>query len=296
MRKIFNAITIIIIVAFFSGWFLANSQGALSNNKKNRTFRVISKNIHKCRKRFYGYKSLIIKDLSQPYYSYSLNPQKKIPAASIIKLLILSAALEANKNGKLSLEDNIIIRKRDITGGSGYIKTLKPPANFKIKELLEFMITRSDNTATNKIIDLLGYDYINKVGQSLGLANTCLVRKMMDFSLRRRGVNNYTTAQDMTIILEKMYRGELVDRESSKFMLDLFKKQEINDRIPKYLPKDTVIAHKTGLEKGVVHDVGIVFAPKGDYIICVLTQKVRDYQVAKDYIAEVSRITYNSYK
>jgi len=117
----------------------------------------------------------------------------------------------------------------------------------------------------------------------------------MDFSQRKKGVENYTNPADIAYILEKIYRGELVNKKLSKLALSFLKKQKVNDRLPRYLPDGVIVAHKTGLERGVVHDAGIVFTPKGDYLICVLVKGTKSYSRAKKFIAQFSLLTYNLY-
>ena len=239
--------------------------------------------------------AVVVKDLNHPEIEYSFAPDKRFAAASIIKIHVLAAALKACKEGKMSLTQKVTVSPCDITGGSGTIKCMKPPVELTVMQLLRGMITQSDNTAANKIISLLGFDYINQVCREIGANNTVLRRPMMDFSHRRHGVENYTTAHDVALVLEKIYNGALVSRDYSNFALSLLKEQEVNDRIPKYLPLGTVVAHKTGLEKRVVHDAGIVFSPHGAYIICVLTKDVKNFKKSKNFIALLSRLVYNLY-
>jgi len=239
--------------------------------------------------------AVVIEDLSHSNIEYSFAPDQRFAAASIIKIHVLAAALKACSEGKMSLTQKVPIWHCDITGGSGTIKCMKLPVELTVTDLLRGMITRSDNTAANKIISMLGFDYINQACRELGANNTVLRRPMMDFSGRRRGVENYTTANDIVLVLEKIYKGTLVNRDYSNFALSLLKEQEVNDRIPKYLPIGTVVAHKTGLEQRVVHDAGIVFSPHGDYIICVLTKDVKNYKKSKNFIALLSRLVYNLY-
>ena len=76
----------------------------------------------------------------------------------------------------------------------------------------------------------------------------------------------------------------------------MLKKQKVNDRIPKRLPSDTVVAHKTGLERRICHDVGIVYSPNGDYVISALTKhRNRTARRAKRVISDISSITYDYY-
>ena len=240
--------------------------------------------------------ALFIQDLSYPSLTLAIHPDKKFVAASIVKLPILAAALSAVDEGRINFDDTVYIDKSDIYGGSGIIKGMKLPLKMTFLRLLQLMIYRSDNTATNKVIDILGFDYINEKMQESGLENTILRRRMMDFKSRDKGIENYTTVSDIALILEKIYKRELVNPQLSSIALSFLKDQLVNDRIPRYLPHEAVVAHKTGLERGIVHDAGIVFAPGGDYIICVLTGGFNSYAQAKKFIADVSLLTYNFYE
>lgn len=219
--------------------------------------------------------------------------QKQFPAASLIKLPILAAAFYAVGEKKISLEEVVTIQKKDVAGGSGKLKALSLPRKFTFAQLLELMISSSDNTATNKVIEILDFEYINSIFKRLGLTDTTLVRKMMDFSQRKDGIENYTSAADISYLLEKIYRRGLVNQRLSKLALSFLKKQKVNDRLPRYLPAEVVVAHKTGLERGVVHDAGIIFTSKRDYLICVLVKGGKSYAPAKKFIAQLSLLAYN---
>ncbi|MFH1771860.1 MAG: serine hydrolase [Candidatus Omnitrophota bacterium] len=239
--------------------------------------------------------SFSVLDLRNPQVQISFNSCRKFPAASLIKVPILAAALNAVDEKKVTFSQKIIIDKNDLTGGSGVLKNLKQPQEFSFKELLELMITKSDNTATNKVISILGYKYLNDTFRKIGLKDTVIVRKMMDFKRRKYGIENYTSASDMASVFRKIYNQRLINKEFSQIALSFLKKQKVNDRLPLYLPKNVNIAHKTGLEKEVVHDAGIIFTRNGDYFICVLTHGVKDYSQAKKFIAKIALLIYNFY-
>ncbi len=257
------------------------------------SFQKLDGKVSSLAKNFKGEYSFIIKDIQKPFLEISCGENRPYPAASLIKLPVAAVAFKAVSEGKVSLDDKFVINARDITGGSGIIKTMPTPVSLTFKEIVEIMISDSDNTAANKIIDILGYDYINNGFKALGLKQTILERRMMDFSKRKKGVENYTSASDIVYLLEKIYKGQLIDAESSRSLLSFLSKQRIKDRIPRYLPKDVKVAHKTGLERGVVHDAGIIFSEKGDCVVCVLTKKVKNYSSAKKFIAKLSLIAYN---
>jgi beta-lactamase class A len=264
--------------------------------KKNKMYLDLKKQVRRELRGVGGNAAFVIQDLTSPNLKLTCRENERYPAASLIKLPILATALQAVHENKISLNQIVIITKRDITGGSGILKSKSFPVTLTFEELLGIMVSNSDNTATNKVIDLLGMEYINRTFRTLGLRYTTLRRKMMDFSGRRRGVENYTSTSDVVLLLQRIYNIKFVDADSSRLALSFLKQQKVNDRIPLYLPDEVDVAHKTGLERGVVHDAGIVYAPKGDYIICVLTKKVKNYKQAKKFIAKLSLLTYNLYQ
>ncbi|UCC94368.1 MAG: serine hydrolase [Candidatus Omnitrophota bacterium] len=264
--------------------------------KKKDIFQSLDAKITTQTEQLNVHSAILIQDLSFPYLSVACNEEETFPAASIVKLPILAVALNAVNEGRLSLSQKVVIMRKDVFGGSGVIKRMRFPVTLTVEKILELMITHSDNTATNTVIGLLGFEYINEGFKKLGLKNTTLSRKMMDFYKRKKGIENYTTAVDMTHLLETIYSNRLVNKKFSQYALSLLKRQEVNDRLPRDLPEGVEVAHKTGLEKGIVHDIGIVFTSRGDYIICVLTKKVQKHKNAKNFIAQISLLTYNLYQ
>lgn len=245
---------------------------------------------------FNGESGILIKDL-QSNWEISFNKDKLFPSASIVKIPIMVSCFYAMQNGKLKYDSAIRLKSADKASGSGVLKNMPTGKEISVAELLELMITKSDNTAANMLIDRLGFEYLNKSFKSYGVKNTNLSRKMVDFKSRSQGIENYTTAEDIALVLEKIYRGEIINQEVSKQCIDLLKKQKINDRIPKHLPEEVVVAHKTGLERFVCHDAGIVYTPNGDFIICALIKHSKTTsKSAKEFIANVAEIAYQHFE
>lgn len=239
---------------------------------------------------------IVIKDLKYGW-EIAVNENKPFPSASIVKVPIMASIVVAWRQGKFDLNDTVVLKNKDKTYGSGVLKTYASGTRFNIDDLIELMITQSDNTAANMLIDYMGFDNLNDYFKKLGLNNTNLARKMMDFKSRQEGEENYTTARDLSDLLEKMYRNKLIDSASSQFCLDILKKQKIRDRIPRRLPSGVVVANKTGLERNICHDMGIVFTPQGDFLICVLTRHQYNRALpAKIFISRLAREVYNCYQ
>lgn len=246
--------------------------------------------------KFKGEVGIVIKDLAMNW-EISFNKDRLFPSASLVKVPIMAACFLASEEGMLKLNRDVVLNSTDKSPGSGILKKAMPGTTFSVEELISLMIYESDNTATNMLIDMVGDDYLNNSFKAFGLKDTNLSRKIADYYSRNKGIENYTTSQDMAFILERIYRRDLVNENVSQRCLRLLKLQRITDRIPKYLPTEIVVAHKTGLEHGICHDVGIVFTKKGNFLICVLTQhRDSNSNSAKEFIAKIALHTYNYFE
>ncbi|MFN3966953.1 MAG: serine hydrolase [Endomicrobiia bacterium] len=263
--------------------------------QKKKVYKTLSFEIAKNASEFYGKVGIYIKDLKTGI-TVGYNEDELFPSASLVKTPLMGVAFKAQKEGLLNFDDEIILRNKYKTGGSGILKRCKSGKKFKIKEILELMITESDNTATNILTEILGFDYINNTFKNdFGFSVTRFERKIMDLYLRKRGIENYTTAKEMGLFLEKLYKGEIVSKQASKEMIEILSRQKQNDRIPRFLPQNLSVAHKTGFLRKVCHDTGIVFTPNGDFIVCILTSDFKSTRLAKNFIGEIAYRTYRCY-
>ena len=244
---------------------------------------------------FQGNAGIVIKDLNTGW-QFSSEQYRLFPSASLVKIPIMAACFQAAREGKLSLREKMILRVSNKTPGSGVLKNYPSGTIIPVEELIEIMITKSDNTAANMLIERLGFDYLNNFFKKSGLSNTNLSRKMMDFQYRKRGVENYTSAADIANLLEKFYYRRFINRGVSEKCLAMLLRQKINDRIPRKLPDDCLVAHKTGLERNVCHDAGIIFTRQGDFLICVLTKSQYGARPVKEFIANLSLAIFETYR
>ncbi|MBI3011378.1 MAG: serine hydrolase [Candidatus Omnitrophica bacterium] len=240
---------------------------------------------------FNGDVGFVIKDL-ETGWRLTHQPEHRFPSASLVKIAIMAACFQAVQEGQLELSSRLRFNAADRMSGSGVLKDKPVGTMVTVEALIPLMIAESDNTATNMLINRLGLASLNRSFQALGLRQTNLARKMMDFAARAKGIENYTTATEMAFLLERLYRQELVSPDWSRRGLELLKQQKLRDRIPAQLPPETVVAHKTGLENHICHDAGIVLTPKGDFLIVVLTRHKGPSKAAKVWIANLALHTY----
>ncbi len=246
-------------------------------------------------KAFKGEIGLVIKDL-RTGRTFEAQADRPFPSASMIKIPIMVACIKAEADGRIAPDERLKMSRADKTGGSGRLRRSRSGTSYSIDHLVDLMVTRSDNTATNMIIDRLGFDYINGTFREVGLERTKLLRKMMDMRSRDRGVENFTTARETAEVLEQIYSKGCISPAVSDKCLEVLKAQKINDRIPRLLPRDAVVAHKTGLEREVCHDAGIVFTDNGDFLISVFTKTWYKPVYAKRFIARTAALVYNVYQ
>ncbi|MBC7349666.1 MAG: serine hydrolase [Candidatus Aminicenantes bacterium] len=244
---------------------------------------------------FRGETGLVVKDL-QTGWTFLHNDEALFPAASLIKIPIMVACFKAVEEGRVSLTEKYVLRRQDRVGGSGLLRRKRNGRVFTYEELIDYMVTHSDNIATNVIIKKLGFNYISQVFEELGLRDTVLNRQMMDFRARENGLENYTSAREMAELLEQIYKGRCLNASISERCLDVLRRQKINDRLPRFLPREATVAHKTGQEREVCHDAGIVFSPHGDYIIIVLVRTWTGPLTTKTFIARLSSYFYQVFK
>jgi beta-lactamase class A len=243
------------------------------------------------RGRFRGVISYYIEDL-QTGRTIVWNESQPLPAGSVIKLPIAVSVFEQELAGKIQLDAEVVLKATDKADGSGVLKRTRSGTKLTVVNLLELMLQRSDNTATNILTDLLGLPQINESCQRQGLTATCMPRYIMDLAARDNKIENYTSAVDMGKLLKALYARQILDPPTSAQLLGILKGQHVRDRLPRYLPPGVVIAHKTGLMKDACHDVGIIYGRNHDYVVAVLTTDFGSYTQAKQAIGQIGRAVY----
>ncbi len=225
---------------------------------------------------------------------FSINGNKKVQSASIIKILIMVELMYRVSKNDFSLSEKIYVPNTLKTDGDGILKELLMDHYFSLQELMILMIILSDNQATNILIELLGIENINQTAKKLGLNETSLGRKMMDIEARKNGYDNYTSANDTAHLLKLIYNGELIDESFSQLMLNTLLKQQQGERLQRYLPNNIKIAHKCGELENLENDAGIFFLSNKTYILVVLASNISSNLSAKQLIGKISQTIYQN--
>src|SRR5215831_16292362 len=190
-----------------------------------------------------GVIGVAILDLSTGH-KYLLHADEVMPTASSIKIAVLAELYRQAQQGKVKLTDFYTLEQADLVGGSGITGVLTPRmTRLTLRDVAGLMISVSDNSATNVIIDRLGMENVNALLDSLGLTHTRLRRKMMDLKAAAEGRENVATPHEMMLLLENLYRGKVLGREFSE---DFFKVLSIHKEsyITRGLPEEVRVASK----------------------------------------------------
>lgn len=181
-----------------------------------------------------------------------------VPAASMIKVPILFAALDAVSVGRHHLEGRCRL-DRPRVGGAGALALMPSVRELTLREVLVLMIAQSDNDATNAVVDLLGAEPINDyIRAGLGARHTVLRRRMMDTVARDAGYENTTTAAELASMLHALRRGDLFSPELTAVALDVLGAQQFREGLPAFLLPEVSSASKTGELPGLRHDAAIL--------------------------------------
>lgn len=195
-----------------------------------------------------------------------INANKQVISASMIKLAVMAAYLQAVDAGTINPQQALPLARIKIVGGTGKIQSERA-RTYTYDALCRYMIMYSDNTATNALIDDLGVDAVNSRARELGCTHTTLNRKLMQLNT---GVENYTSAADVSRLLCAFYTQTAASAGQCTKAMDFLLQQTDGDGIPQGL-SGVQFAHKTGTLSGIRHDGGIVME-RSPYTIVVMCE------------------------
>jgi beta-lactamase class A len=230
---------------------------------------------------------------------------ERFHAASTMKVPVMIELFRRVDRGQMSLSQRIALKNEfaSIVDGTPYSLDAKDDSDslvygwigstVSVHDLLEHMITRSSNLATNTLIGLVGATRANATAHELGAKDIQVLRGVEDNKAYDAGLNNTTTARDLAALMAAIETGNAASRASTDSMRAILSRQEFNGEIPAGLPAGTRVAHKTGQITGHLHDAAIVYPRgRGPYVLVVLTRGITDEKVARSLIADISRLVY----
>lgn len=220
--------------------------------------------------------------------TYEHGADRIFASASLYKLAVMVEAYRSAATGGVSFDGSTVTITDDDMIDDG-VET-DSGTTLTVRDALERMITRSDNSCAHALLRLLDTHQVNATAQALGLSATRINTTLPEEE--RTADENTTSARDMARLFSGLVRGTIVGPAASAEMLGVLSRQQINDRLPTGLPDGTPIAHKTGNLDGVAHDAGVITTPFGPRVVVLLTDGFSDYGDVVSLAAQVASDAY----
>jgi beta-lactamase class A len=221
-----------------------------------------------------------------------LRGDETFPTASLIKVPILVTVYDLVSKGQLSLDDPLNVLKIDQVPGSGLLQYLHPGLTITVGDASWMMITISDNTATNLILDRIVIRRVWDKMESLGLKKTKVYAKSfvrassvaMDSSVKY-GLGS-TTPNEMATLFELLAKGKAVNATADSVMLNTLVHNEDGQLLQRYAG-GVRAAHKTGAGDDVRTECSLFYLANR-VVACVLTRDNADKRWILDSEAQLT--------
>jgi beta-lactamase class A len=215
-----------------------------------------------------GHVSVVVRRLADARGA-AIEPGRVFYAASLFKLALLYEAARRIGEGTLGRGDRLYVDPGDAAQDLGTLADLPLAADgsLSVAEALEAMVVMSDNATAVAFMRLLGNAEVDATLAWLGLTQTSVNTEELP-----------TTAADMALLMEALATGRGLTPEAAAEARSLLLQQKTRTGIPAGLPAGAPAGNKTGTWPGSTHDVAFVDAPRGLYVIAVLTDGDWDWE------------------
>ena len=244
-----------------------------------------------------GEYAVYIKDLKpEGIRNVNINADQSYEAASLYKLYLMAATFKAISRGEISMETEIsakLSHLEEVLGSVDYgyqHLSSDEVATYTVRECLDRIARISDNYAAIMLAEKVGWNSIQVTADEIGATHTSIKTPIS------------TSAQDVGLLLEKLYKGEIVSFDESEEMINFLTTAQVNNRIPALLPKTDPstgsslrIAHKTGELSQVRNDAGIVFLQGNPYVIVMMSKDLKYEDEGIENLAQISKIVFDYY-
>ena len=229
--------------------------------------------------------AVIVESKTNPDLSVSIHAERRLPSASLIKVAIACAAAV---DPDLDLAAPQKIGDLDPTYYCSILQAFEPGDQISLKALIGLMLIVSDNPATSAVLEAVGMDKVNAWLSANGLTDTNLAVGFDDASLGTPLRANLTSAEDCLALLKL---AEALPKRD--FVMQMLRNNLRNDRIPRHLPDNAKIAHKTGTLNGLMHDIALIESPEAAFYLIVLADGLPE---GHDFAGEIARFSKRVYE
>jgi len=226
--------------------------------------------------------------------AFYLNADAIYPTASTIKIAVLAELYRQHERGSgAKLGDLYTVNAKDGVGTEGILQAMSPGVSrITNRDLALLMVSLSDNSATNVLIDRVGMDNVNTWLAQIGLERTRLRRHMLDVQAAQEGRENTATPRELVSMLRAIHEGRVFGKATTEEFFKMLSTQK-SSYIPRRLPADLMIANKPGSLDAVRNDAGIIFVPGRPFAIAIMTTFAADELGAEESIGRIAHVAWS---
>lgn len=209
----------------------------------------------------------------------SVNADLPFIAASTFKVPFAMFMLDLVKEGAASLQEPVTYQPEDWEEGSGVIQfDVLEGDCYTVEELLDLMLTQSDNIATNMLL------------RRFGVGNAFAYMEMLGGTVTHlENGRRATTPRDMANYLARAFETAQAGEPLYRTLIDWLEHTAFSDRIAAGAPEGVRVAHKIGTLPGMIHDVGVVQLPSRPFVLAIFSVDV-DEEEAAVRLAEITSL------
>lgn len=245
---------------------------------------------------------VVFKDLGTGL-TIRIDETKVMHAASTMKTPVLLEVLRRVDEKTLDLDQEIAVENSFTSAADGspfsieLEKTDGPTAakmggTLTLGSLVNEMIVRSSNLATNLVLTLVTPAAVQKLVDEMGAPSVKVRRCVEDTKAYEKGLNNETDAAGMAAIMEACRRSRKLSAGARAKAWDILAAQTFNDQIPAGLHPQSgaIVAHKTGTITSIQHDAAVVRLPDGrEYVLVLLASGFPENEEGRKRVLETTR-------
>jgi serine-type D-Ala-D-Ala carboxypeptidase (penicillin-binding protein 5/6) len=240
-----------------------------------------------------GEVAVMVKNL-QTGEMFAYRSDAVMPTASLIKFPVLIEMYRQVEQGTVAIDKPLTLNDSDKVPGSGILtQHFNTGANLSLHTIARLMITYSDNTATNMVLDQIGIPSVAKTMSDMGFPETQIHSKVFrrDTSIALERSQKFglgsTTAQDMVALLERLHHKTLLSSASCDAIMAHLATCDDKSKLLRKLPSGVKVYHKTGAVNECRTDAGLIETPKGMIAIAILTNNNQDTSWGNENEAEL---------
>lgn len=240
----------------------------------------------------------------------SVHGDRPFPMQSVYKFHLALAVLAQVDKGKLSIEQRILIEKKDLHSNTwSPIAKKHPDGNIEltVKELLSYTVSQSDNNGCDILFRLVGGPLqVQAFIHSFGTKDVAILNMEAEMHTGwEMQFKNWTTPKAMVSLLELFYKGKVLSPEMSSVLKEIMEQTITGSkRIKGLLPKETIVGHKTGMGDtndqgflGALNDVGVITLPDSTHVaVAFFISNTKDnVEKLEGAIAQISKLAFDHY-